>query len=243
MHIHGRWHQLLGSHAGTQLSHQADCNTFGLATSAGLILFDAGSGIDLPRGAFEAAGFPQGPSHILLTHGHADHSGGAAGLAATYGATLHAGELTALWLDEGNEDRISLPAARRAGVYPPDYRFAAVRVDQLVRSGAPIAIGEAMITPVATPGHSADHLSYLVEADGETVLVGGDAIFAGGTVVLQDTWDSSVAQTCESIRMLSALSFDVLLAGHGPCVLTQARSVIDIAMARVARLLPPLNFL
>lgn len=244
MRINHRWHQILGSSNGVPLSNAVDCNAFGLETSAGLVMFDAGAGIDPVElhTAVAAAGFANGPRHLFLTHGHADHSGGAAHIARQYGSVVYAGPLTAEWLAAGDEERISLPAARRAGVYPDQYKWQPLVIDQIVDDAAAIAIGDAEIRPVATPGHSADHLSYLVTIDGEATLIAGDAIFAGGTIILQDIWDSSVAQSCESIRRLASLSFDAFLAGHGSAVLSGAKSHVAEAMQRVARLLPPRNF-
>lgn len=245
MHIQGRWHQIFGAQGGKLLSTQTDCNAFGLSTRSGLIMFDAGSGSDpdAQQRALVSAGFGAGPLHLFLTHGHADHSGGAAALVSAYGTRLDAGDLTAKWLAAGDEERISLTVARRAGIYPPAYRYRPAVADRLVEHGVPIRIDDVLITPIATPGHSADHFSYLVSVDGEAVLVGGDALFEGGTVVLQDTWDCSVSDSCRSIRRLSTMAFDTLLPGHGPWVTDTANCTVALAMQRIERLLPPLNFL
>ena len=245
MQIATHWHQIFGEHEGRLLSTVGDCNAFAVETSAGLVLFDAGTGIDpeAQQRALAAAGFPEGPKHLFLTHGHADHAGGASALASRYAAVVYAGPITADWLGAGNEAKISLPSARRGGVYPPGYVYRPVQVDHVVTEGATILLGDVEITPVATPGHSADHWSYVVGVDGRSTLIAGDALFAGGTVILQDTWDSSVAQTCASIRRMRTLAFDAMLSGHGPPVLSDAVSHVDIAMQRIDRLLPPLNLL
>lgn len=245
MRINQRWHQIFGTHEDVVLSHPVDCNAYGIETSDGLVLFDAGTGIDPvgQRTALSAAGFSDGPRHLFLTHGHADHSGGTAALAEYSRATIHAGPLTAQWLAAGDEAKVSLSAARRAGVYPAAYDWRAISLDHIVANSVPILIGDVEITPLATPGHSADHLSYLVKAEGQVVLVAGDAIFAGGTILLQDTWDSSVADSCASIRRLSALQLDAILPGHGPAVWKGAQSDIAKAMQRIDRLLPPANFI
>lgn len=244
MRINQRWHQILGTCDGVALSATADCNAFALETGAGLVLFDAGAGMGetgaLP--ALAAAGFPDDLQHLFLTHAHADHAGGAALLAARYGMPIHAGSLTAQWLAAGDEDKLSLPGARAAGIYPPDYRLRPVAVDRIVAEKTSIRIGDAEIVPLATPGHSLDHWSYLVRIDGSATLVAGDAIFAGGKIVLQDTWDSGVAESCASIRKLAALEFDAFLPGHGPLVLAHAPEHLEAAMQRIDRLLPPLNF-
>jgi glyoxylase-like metal-dependent hydrolase (beta-lactamase superfamily II) len=238
------WHLLLGRDGDRVLSDPLDCCAYGLETSAGTVMFDAGAGRDVGviERAVSAAGIA-GPRTLLLTHGHADHSGGAAFIARRYGAEIFAGAQTAEWLEAADEAAVSLPAARLAGTYPRNFRLAGCHVDRCLTAGEELNIGDASIQAVATPGHSLDHMSYLVRAHGRTALIAGDAIFAGGTVILQDTWDCSVPQTCATIRRLAELDFDLLLPGHGSPVLENGRGAVDTAMQRVARSLPPLNLL
>jgi glyoxylase-like metal-dependent hydrolase (beta-lactamase superfamily II) len=244
MHLAGDWHMILGRYGSDLLSDPLDCCAYGLATEAGLILFDAGAGRNLPSigTSLRQAGFVDGPSFLFLTHGHADHAGGAATLKAEFGCKVYGGTQTAEWLTNGNEEAISLPSARASGVYPLHYTLSACTFDATFADGDAVMVGGARITALATPGHSADHMSYLVTHNGTTTLIAGDAVFAGGTVILQDCWDSSVADTCRTIRRLKALDFDMLLAGHGAPLLSSATSAVDIAMERVGRMLPPLNF-
>jgi glyoxylase-like metal-dependent hydrolase (beta-lactamase superfamily II) len=236
------WHLLLGRDGDRVLSDSLDCCAYGLETSAGTVMFDAGAGRDaavLER-AVSAAGIA-GPRTLLLTHGHADHSGGAAFIARRYGAEILAGAQTAEWLEAADEAAVSLPKAKIAGIYPRDYRLRACRVNRRLAAGEELVIGDASIRAIATPGHSLDHFSFLVHAYGVTALVAGDAIFAGGTVILQDSWDCSVPETCATIRKLAVLDFDLLLPGHGPPVIENGRGVVDLALQRVSRSLPPRN--
>lgn len=238
-------HQVLGECSGKRLSHASDCNAFVVETSHGPVMFDAGSGydLDLTFNALADAGFPNGPRHLFLTHAHADHAGGAGAISRACGTRLHAATLTREWLLTGDENRTSLAEARKRGVYPVDYKPEIPIAIDLIHSGATIKIGEVVITPIASPGHSADHHCYLVSTTAGTVLVAGDAIFADGKVILQDTWDSFVRETCASIRGLSLLTFDALLPGHGASILVDAKRPLAAAMERIDRLLPPLNLL
>lgn len=228
------WDAALGEHAMASMRYPLDASCWRLTTGAGRrILFDAGSGLG-PA--------PEAPDALLLTHGHVDHAGGAARLAPA--SRIVAGALTASWLADGNEEAVSLDRARRAGIYPAGYRLRPCLGIEAVADGARLAIDDAVIEAVATPGHCDDHIAWLVTVGGRRTLVGGDALFTGGTVILQDTWDCSVERTCSTIRRIAALAPDDILPGHGPPLVGgEARSALDTAMARVDRLLPPALFL
>ncbi|MDR3471866.1 MAG: MBL fold metallo-hydrolase [Devosia sp.] len=243
MRIEGRWHQLCGMRDGGPMGDPCDCNAYALETEDGLVIFDAGCGRRMDSFTEAIIEIDLAPVHLFLTHAHADHSGGAATVQRRFDVVLHAGRLTSQWLAVADEGKISLAAAKTAGVYPPDYRLSPLSPDDVVADRDQRRIGNILVTAIATPGHSADHFCYLVDADGETTLIAGDAIFAGGKIVLQDTWDCSVADSCASIRKLSGVAFERLLAGHGPPVLSGGRSAIDLALERIDRLLPPANLL
>lgn len=245
MEIAEGWHILLGRNRDVILSDPLDCCVFALETASGLIVFDAGANAypHAIRRALTEMNWGGGSVDLFLTHCHADHSGGAAGIREALGARVYAGQQTAKWLEAADEAAISLAAARAVGLYPPDYALRPCMVDERLADWQSLEIGGARITALATPGHSADHMSFLVEARECTALVAGDALFAGGRVILQDIWDCSVSDTCATIRRLAGLDFDMLLAGHGQPVLTQAREHVAIAMERVVRFLPPLNLM
>ena len=225
------WSAALGEHAAPARRHRLDASAWRLALPGGDLLFDAGAGLG-PA--------PEPPQALFLTHGHADHAGGAARLAVP----TFAGPLTAAWLGEGDAEKISLDRAIAAGVYPAGYRLVPRTGITPVGPGTSLAFGPVTVTAVATPGHSADHIAWLVEGAGPRTLVGGDALFAGGTVVLQDTWDCSVFETCATIRAIARLGPEAILPGHGPALLgADCRAALAAASERVDRLLPPRLFL
>lgn len=180
-------------------------------------MFDAGSG----RGAGDvldrvvAGGVePQTIRHLFLTHGHADHAGGAAHWRERLGLSVYAAPATAAMVETGDERRISLDRARRAGGYPEDYRFRACPVDKTLEPDGSVRIGSLLVRCIPTPGHSHDHVSYLIEAPDRRLLVSGDALFYDGKVAIQDIEDCSISEVCSTVRRIAQLQFDALLPGH-----------------------------
>ncbi len=99
-------------------------------------------------------------AHVTETHIHADFLSGARELAAVTGARLYLS-------DEGDADW--------------KYRFADEAT--LVRSGDRITVGRIHVDVVSTPGHTPEHLAFLVTdtaaADQPIAAATGDFIFVG----------------------------------------------------------------
>jgi glyoxylase-like metal-dependent hydrolase (beta-lactamase superfamily II) len=123
---------------------------------------------------------------IVLTHGHADHSEGAAPLHALPGAPVVARD--------------------------PQW---CIDVEPLTPGRAAPVEGVEWLT-VLTPGHSSDSICLLLPADralltGDTVLGRGTTVVAHPDGRLGDYLDS-----LQRLRDLAASDIDVLLPGHGP---------------------------
>jgi glyoxylase-like metal-dependent hydrolase (beta-lactamase superfamily II) len=83
--------------------------------------------------------------------------------------------------------------------------------------GGPLTDGEVIdtaglrITVMATPGHTADSLSFLVD---DAVLT-ADTVLGRGTTVI-DQEDGNLGDYMESLRRLNGLGHRTVLPGHGP---------------------------
>ena len=87
--------------------------------------------------------------------------------------------------------------------------------------GGPLTDGEVIdaaglrITVLATPGHTADSLSFLVDDAGGGAVLTADTVLGRGTTVIDDE-DGSLAAYLDSLRRLQGLGPRRVLPGHGP---------------------------
>ncbi len=137
---------------------------------------------------------------ILLTHGHPDHAAGAAAFAAMTGAPVLAAD-PAHCLGE-------------RGLAP----------------GGVISGGGCEIRVVASPGHTADSVSLLLEAD--RALLTGDTVLGRGTTVIARDGDlTDYLATLDRLRaLIDEVALAVLLPGHGP-VLHDPAGTLDYYIA------------
>jgi glyoxylase-like metal-dependent hydrolase (beta-lactamase superfamily II) len=168
----------------------------------GAVVVDPGPAADghLRRVAALATDGGREVRRILLTHGHTDHSAGARRMAELTGAPVLA----------------AAPAHRLGGdgLGPGDV---------VTGAGCDIEV-------VATPGHSADSVSFLIPADG--VLLTGDTVLGRGTTVIAG--DGRLGDYLASLDRLRALvdsaHLSALLPGHGP-VLPDPAGTLDYYIA------------
>lgn len=223
---------------GFDMTDRFDCNVYLFDSGDSFVLFDAGTGmgteeiLDLcRRDGVELSKI----RHLFLTHAHTDHAGGAASVRDRLGVTTYASSLTAKMVTTGDEDAVSLTGARAGGIYPRDYRYRPCAVDHVLDDEEVVGISNLAIESIATPGHSHDHCSYLVTTPEKRYLVAGDAIFFGGKIVLQNSYDCSVPDSIASIERLSRHTFDALLPGHLAFSLKNGMRHVQAAMDVIAR--------
>lgn len=129
-----------------------------LSDNFGYLIHDpatkATASIDAPEAgpivkALESEGWSL--TDILLTHHHADHVGGVAELKAAYGCRV---------------------------VAPHDKGAAYANVDERVKEGSQVRIGNLSARVLETPGHTLDHVSYIF--DSEHAAFVADTLFSVG---------------------------------------------------------------
>lgn len=219
---------------GFGLSDPWDAHAYLLCSGQEAVLIDAGGGrasLPLADRVRSALGARQLVG-ILVTHGHVDHSGGTADLAAAFGAPVLASALAAARLTTADEEAIGLTAARAAGVYPADQTLRAVPAVEVAER---VTVGGVVIHAVPTPGHSADHTAYLAELPGGRALFSGDLVFAQGRTAVLETADTDEDAYRRSLHAVDALDVEQLFPGHGAVALSAGGSHIRAAVAAYQR--------
>ena len=231
---------------GMGLTPGPDCNMYLIECGGGdLAMVDCGSGLPASVKAVEAhvawAGLDLARvKHILLTHAHGDHAGGAAAFAVRTGARIHASSFAAEALEAGDEEVTSIAAARTAGIFPADFKLEAVADVARVRCGDQVRIGSLTAKVHETPGHCAGHLSFEIAVDGATQLFAGDVVFWRGRALMQAISDCDPAALAASLAKLASIeNLAGLFPGHGAFVLTGGSRHVAAAAADVRALRLP----
>ncbi|MFC8300620.1 MBL fold metallo-hydrolase [Micromonospora orduensis] len=144
---------------------------------------------------------------VLITHGHPDHTEGSARLSELLGG-VHV---------------LAVDPAHTIGGEP------------LTEAGEQLGGYGLDIRLLNTPGHTADSVCFLVEHDGERVVLTGDTILGRGTTVVAHP-DGHLGDYLSSLELLSAYTGIPALPGHGPA-LADCAAAADFYLAhRRARL-------
>lgn len=178
-----------------------DCNVTLLRMADRIVLFDAGSGPNFQPTAgklgegLEAAGLtPADITDVVFTHGHPDHLWG---VLDDFGDPLFASARH--WVPQGEWDYwraddtlAKTPDERKSFVAGAQTRLEAI-ADQveMVTAGMEVLPG---VEAVPTPGHTPGHMSYMLHAGSESLLVTGDAISNSVISFERPDWHSGTDQ-------------------------------------------------
>ncbi|MCZ7835057.1 MULTISPECIES: MBL fold metallo-hydrolase [Atlantibacter] len=143
---------------------------------------------------------------ILLTHGHLDHVGAAAELAAHYGVPIIGPEKEdEFWL-QGLPAQSQMFGLEECQPLTPD---------RWLNEGDSVTVGNVALQVLHCPGHTPGHIVFFDER--ARLLISGDVIFKGG-VGRSDFPRGNHATLIDSIKSkLLPLGDDVtFIPGHGP---------------------------
>lgn len=192
---------------------------------------------------------PEGVDAVLITHGHADHLGGAAWLADEFG--------TPVFADAAEVPNVRREVIEQAGVgdvlgnaLRPGVLGWALAITPLLRNRADLGVPTAAPLPeeggrIAVPGrprrllvegHTSGHAAF--DFVGEGVLVAGDALVTrhrtshlAGPQLLPSMFQHDLGRARASLPNLSGSSARVLLPGHGEAWIGPVGAAVDAALA------------
>ena len=243
MQVADRIHLVGSGSYGFGLSDPYDCHIYLIDGGSELALIDVGAGMGAEQVVenVRRAGLDSGRvRHILCTHAHGDHAGGAARMRALLpSASVSMSREAAAYIRQGDEVGTSIGVAKAAGIYPADYRLEPCPVERDLAEGDRVTIGDVELECIDTPGHAGGHLSFLVEHGGSRNLFAGDVVFHGGTILLQNTHDCRLEALIASLRKLRGLGIDALFPGHFAFSLRDGQRHIERANEVLDQLLIP----
>ncbi len=198
-------------------------NAYLIVQPEGLTLIDAGvrnAPKRILKAVAELGRRPEEISDIVVTHCHADHTGGLAELKEITGARIWMHEAEVVLVTAGHASRPVEPspgslvgrvASRFMSRGPSS--ISPVDVDGRIagRTELPVAGG---LLVVPTPGHTQGHLSYLWPKDGGVLFVGDAA--SRNLLRLQVSFiNEDYDQALLTLRALARLEFQTACFAHG----------------------------
>ncbi|MBK1724473.1 MBL fold metallo-hydrolase [Thiocystis violacea] len=183
---------------------QQNCTLFWCEETHRAAIIDPGGDAARIQATIETLGLV--PERVLLTHGHIDHVGSSASIAAHYGIPILGPHPDDAFLIE------DLALQSRMFGFPPVPAF---QPDQWLQSGDAIEIGTARLEVLHCPGHTPGHVVFLNAQDRLAQV--GDVLFQG-SVGRTDFPRGNHAQLMASIKQgLFPLGDDIrFIPGHGP---------------------------
>lgn len=207
------------------ISNPLDCGIYLIETSDGCIMIDSGSALEpelIEKNIADAGHTMKDIKILVLTHYHGDHACGAKWIHDKSGCRVYSSEPERECIAAGDDVASSL-APNRGKSYPADFVYPPCPCVEGLNDGDTVSLGDIVLTAHFVPGHSLCDLVMHGKIGEKDCLFSGDAIFAGGEVLLQSLYDVSILPYYEGIKKIAELHTDALFPGHGQFVLSDAQ--------------------
>jgi glyoxylase-like metal-dependent hydrolase (beta-lactamase superfamily II) len=181
-----------------------NCSLIWCSETREAALVDPGGDAELIKQQVEAQNVTV--KSVLLTHGHLDHVGAAAELAAHYGVQIIGPQKQdAFWLEALPVQSQMFGLAECAPLTP----------DRWLEEGESVQVGNTILEVLHCPGHTPGHIVFFDRAG--RLLISGDVIFSGG-VGRTDFPQGDHQALIDSIKnKLLPLGDNItFIPGHGP---------------------------
>ena len=176
-----------------------DCNCYGISSDNGAVIIDPSVFDEELVRFFEENGEKE--KLILITHAHTDHISGARKLREKTGVKIAASKPAS--------DALVQPEINMSYHFEERISFDS---DIKLSDGETFTVGDITVKTIATPGHTAGCMCYLIENE----LFSGDTLFME-TIGRTDLPTASYAQMQKSLEKLKKLDENVRVhPGHGP---------------------------
>src|SRR3954447_6234023 len=189
-------------------------NAYLVVTDDGLVLVDTGlprTHAKLEQGIADAQRSIGDIRTVLLTHWHTDHTGGLAHVRSASGARVVTSAIDASVVTGARPAPLTT-MMKLAQPLVGGWEHAPV--DETLTVDGPFSVPG--FAAVHTPGHTAGHVSYLLDRAGGFLFVGDAAASARGRVRHSPRMVAQDRDAAErSVAKLADLDFDVAVFGHG----------------------------
>jgi metallo-beta-lactamase class B len=189
-----------------------------IVTSQGNILINSDYPSDVPmiKANIKKLGFKFGDIKVLLiSHAHADHSGGSALIKKETGAQYMVMDADVSVVESGGKADFQYGHSS-----DPDNFYQPAKVDQVLHDGDQVKLGDTVLTAHLTAGHTKGCTTWTMKMteEGKTyhvVIVGGPYVNPGYKLVHNTTYPT-IAQDYEHMfKVLKSLPCDIFLGAHG----------------------------
>ncbi|MCL1788945.1 MAG: MBL fold metallo-hydrolase [Oscillospiraceae bacterium] len=182
------------------INNSFQTNTYIVTSGENAAVIDPSGDADFILSEIEEGGAKL--THILLTHGHFDHTSASGDLNKATGAAICIHEKDAPMLSDAGKSF----AAFMPETWKPCQAALLLKDKEIVKINDSL-----MFHVIATPGHSGGSVMYAVD----DVIFSGDTLFAG-SVGRIDGWSGSHDEQMESLAKIKAMEGDYrILPGHG----------------------------